>query len=240
MVRAVWPVVLCIAATAWGYPTAVQAGTIIFDITDEIIGPGSVGFDVVVAYGSIPSCGVIKLAGQSGPDGGDESSGLFREICVILSPNPGIVRYESFGGPAIDTSYWTLFGVPEAHIVESFGQSCLMASGDSLGLSGVYSQESYDWSSGFSSHFWVRVGSEADFHSLEFGIADVSDPAQLLLGMRWHNNNEGENVLQFVTDISCVEVPAPPVGRWYHVEQSADVFTTTGSSSWSRIKAMSR
>ncbi len=175
-----------------------------------------------------PFDGPIKLAGRSGPCGDHERSGLYDNLAVCFFWNAhGYCYCGNDGGTFdfLDTSYWGLYGGPSPHLLEDFWNPppCLMTSGDASYASGLYPFEVANLGSSFQ-HDWcffvdVYVDSTAEFHTVEFGIADADAPSgppeqQMLghvVGVTWTNNLQGDSVIQCVTDIDYEGVPA---GAW--------------------------
>ena len=207
-----------------------------------------------------PFTGPIKLAGRSGPGGDHERSGLFDNVSVCWERSAGGLCYEAVDDgygmfDVLDPGFWGLYGGPSPHLLEDFGNPvpCLMTSGDASYASGVY--QLWDATLGNPWQVWwhfgvdVYVDSTADFHTVEFGIGDASAPSgppgqQTLghvVGVTWTSNAEGENVLQCVTDIDYVEVPAEQwIGGWHSIWFCGPGFTPVEGSSWGRVKALFR
>ena len=194
-------------------------------------------------------CQSVKLAGRSGPSGDDQRSGLYDNLVVWShSDDHGMLMYNV---PFDQLEGWfELYGDPSPHILADFGNPspCLMTAGDSLCSSGVYGPYS-SLVGQFVLEFFVDVyvGSTADFHEVEFGVALDSAPSgppgqevlEHVIGVTWTNNLQGANVLQCVTELDCLEVPAEQwVAGWHTVGFYWLCSSPVEASSWTRIKAM--
>lgn len=196
-----------------------------------------------------PSARPIKLAGRSGASGTDERSGLFDNVFVVASGGTTVCedRFVS-----LDTAYWGLYGAPTPHLLPSFGNpaGCLMASGDWINDSGVYSLDGYDWRAGFQVQADIYVDSAADYHSVEFGIADRDAPVAEQFGHVVGLTLEGDSmrglVLQCATDMDYTAVAGPAANEWHTIvittyDPPLDApWTAVESSSWGSIKALFR
>jgi hypothetical protein len=125
-----------------------------------------------------------------------------------------------------------------------------MTSGDSRNDSGVYSHDAFDWRAGFQVQADVYIDSSADYHSVEFGIADrgvpVEDQFGHVIGVTWEGDSARATSLQCVTDMGYVAVAGPSVGEWHTVivttyNPPLDApWTSVEASSWGAIKALFR
>lgn len=198
--------------------------------------------------------GPIKMAGRSGASGDDERSGLYDNLTVYYDWDAHSYAIEEFFD-VLDPSLWGLYGGSSPRLLLDFGNPapCLMTSGDSLYASGLYSFESMSLGQSWIDQWWfgvdVYVGSTAEFHTVEFGIADADAPSgppgqQVLghvVGVTWTTNPQGVSVLQCVTDIDYAEVPAAAwAGGWHRIGFGGPGFSPVEPSSWSRVKMMFR
>ncbi len=231
----------------------------LFAVTAEATWPVDFRVDgetIAVLQAESPFEGPVKLEGRSGPEGIDERSGLYDNIAVVFYWDAhGLVwPYDEF--VTLDLSLWGLYGGPSPHLLGDFGNPapCLMTSGDSLYASGIYFLDfSVAPGSGWLQNWYfsvdVYVRSSADFHSMEFGIADDEAPSGppgqqtlgLLAGVTWTTNAEGESILRLTTDIDSVEVPAEAfLDAWHTIMFSGGAFSPVEATTWGCVKALYR
>ena len=193
--------------------------------------------------------GYIFLSGQSGPDGGDDRSGLYDNVWVSFYWNAhGCGIEDEFGVLALDEFHWIPYGEAEPQLVGDFGNPlpCLMSSGDSLAYGGVYWYDFINFDGGqFSFAVDVYVRSAAEFHSVLFGVVDEElvprDPLVpgSMIGVYLGLSSAGQCVLRCLTDIDSMEVPAAElVGAWHTIRFYSDNSSPVEGSTWTRVKAM--
>jgi len=212
---------------------------------------------VAVLQAELPFAGPVKLEGRSGPEGTDELSGLFDNVAVTFfwGGSHGLIwpddRFDT-----LDLSVWGVYGGPSPGLLDDFGNPapCLMASGDSLCASGVYTLGPPPPLGAGYMGYWdfkvdVYVRSSADFHGVEFGIASEGAPSGptgqqtlgLLAGVTWTNDAQGESILRFTTDADCREVSAEGLlDGWHTIGFWGLAFSPVEASSWGRVKALYR
>lgn len=197
--------------------------------------------------------GYIVLAGQSGPGGHDERSGLYDNVSVSFWWNAhGWVIVDAFDTLELNPFSWIAYGDAAPRLVSDFGNPspCLMSSGDSLGMGGVYWYYFINYDVGqFYFEVDVYVGTAADFHRVEFGVFDeelgtecCGRPATgARIGASLGLNAEGQSVLHCFTDIESAELAASGlVGEWHRVTFSSNNSSPVESATWTRLKAMYR
>jgi hypothetical protein len=243
-----------------GVKTAISAVVAValgfFAVSAEATWP--VGFyvdsePVAVLQASSPFIGPVKLEGRSGAQGDDERSGLYDNVrvCLWWDAHGLCWPYDEF--ETLDLFVWGLYGGPSPHLLVDFGNPapCVMTSGDSLYASGLYSLGRVPLGSPVLDAWYfdvdVYVGGSSAFHAFEFGIADADAPSGppgqqtlgLLAGVRWSQGADGVNVLQCITDVDYVEIPAVvlPEG-WHAMGFSGRGFTPVSRSTWGQLKAI--
>jgi len=194
-----------------------------------------------------PSARPIKLAGRSGATGTDERSGLFDNVFVAANGGATVCE-DRFA--SLDTGYWGLYGTPTPRVLTDFGSpaGCLMTAGDQMNDSGVYSLDGHDWRAGFQVQADVYIDSAADYHSVEFGIADRNAPTGEQMGHAVGVTLEGDSmrglVLQCATDMGYTAVSGPSVNAWHTIvittyDPPLDApWTAVEASTWGSIKAL--
>jgi hypothetical protein len=211
---------------------------------------------VALLQAESPFAGPVKLEGRSGPEGTDERSGLFDNVRVTFYWDAHGLYWPDDDFETLDLLGWGVYGGPSPHLLGDFGNPapCLMASGDSLCASGVYTLApppplGSGWLDNWYFEVDVYVQSSADFHAVEFGIADDDAPSGppgqqtlgLLAGVTWTNNAQGESVLRFTTDVDCAEIPAGAfLDGWHTIGFSGSGFSPVEAPTWGRVKAIYR
>ena len=195
-----------------------------------------------------PTAKPIVLAGRSGPSGHDYSSGLFDNVYIeLFDSGRTVICDQDF--TCYEVGYWTLYGSPRPVIVPDVGnpEPCLMSSGDSWYDSGVASGQLFDWSQGFSFAADVLIDQDANFHGVEFGIADEDTPPESdeesmgrIIGADWGHTGTGGLVLQMRTDVQDESIPGPAVGQWHRIEILGTPETAVEGTTWGVVKGLYR
>ena len=192
-----------------------------------------------------PTARPLKLAGRSGAGGADTLSGLYDNLHLVVDCS-SFERWHYFD--TIDESFWGTYGSPSPRILDTYGNPapCLMTSGDSWHDSGLYSLQTFDWTCGFTIQADVRVDSAANFHNVEFRIADRDVPEDdvfgHVIGINWKTPSGSPNVIQCVTDADSYWIPTEEdwLTQWMTIVISFQPSNPVEESSWGAIKALYR